>query len=52
MAAQTNFVKFSLMQQRLFSFGLRKLILVGETRRRFTNNANRLSIHFDLNFYI
>ena len=30
MAAKTNFVKFSLMQKRLISFGLRKLILLVE----------------------
>ena len=42
---QTIFVKFSLTQNVLSSFGLRKLILVDEIKTRFTKHANRRSIH-------
>ena len=39
MAAQTSFVKRSLRQQKLLSFGLRKVILVCEIRRQSCNNV-------------
>ena len=46
MAEQTNFVKFKLMLQILFSFGLHKHIFVSEMKMGFTNNVKRRSIHF------
>ena len=39
-AAQTNFVKLSLVQISLFNFGLRKLIFVGEVKGQSRKRAN------------
>ena len=49
MAEQTNFVKHSLTQIRIFSFCLRKLILVGEKAKLATAPIDGVYI-FDLNF--
>ena len=46
-AAQTNFVMHSLIQQSLLSFGLRQLILVCVIRKQSCSNAINV---FDLNF--